>query len=296
MDNSGDNPPLTSSSSSSSAASMDIPLHRAGSTEIVTVLLRVFPEGVGVRNNDGNIPLHDAIMHYRSSEHVELLIEEGKRQNISHGGILVKNNRGQSPFSILSSQVASGIDIAYISFPLFKTDLRLWDNLNILLQAYSEEVEDEESQGRHHAHRSHGHFRILHSLISKSCPPQAICLAQIMKPDQIKEADEKGRYPLSLAASQRTTCRKSILLKLLKAFPQAIHRSDYAFGRYPLHWACASGRPFSEGTKEIYDAEPAINSIRDNGGMVPFMLAASAQEPSVDTIYSLLRQCPETLE
>mmetsp|Transcript_16277 Transcript_16277/g.19878 ORF Transcript_16277/g.19878 Transcript_16277/m.19878 type:complete len:408 (-) Transcript_16277:23-1246(-) len=275
--------------------SLNIPLHRAGTTEIAHILLQAYPAGVTVQNRDGNLPLHIAIMHYKTPDHIKLLFEEGKKRHLGglnngHGGILIRNKNGQTPFSTLCRQVATGIDIAYLTFPLFRSDLRLWENLNTLLQAYA--TRDDEDIGDH---KMYGHFKILHSIISSRCPFQAVYMAQIIEPGQIREADETGRYPLSLAASQ-DSCRREILLKLLEASPQAIYMVD-SHGRYPLHWAASSGRKFCEGTQELYDAEPTVAQIADGDGMVPFMLAASSQhkDSSVDSIYRLLRQCPETL-
>jgi ankyrin repeat protein len=265
--------------------SLDIPLHRAGTTEIASIISNAYPKGIGIQNKDGNLPIHEAILHFKSPDQIKFLIDEGKKQHIgTHGGILAKNNRDQTPFSILCYQVATGIDTAYITFPLFRSDLRLWENLNTLLQAYST---------NDNGVALHGNFRILHSLISLSCPHQAVYMALVLAPDQIKEADETGRYPISLAASQKS-CQRAILTKLLNAYPQAIHAVDRK-GRLPLHWATVSGRNLNEGTQELIDADPTVLRLADNDGMFPFMLAATNMETSLDTIYQLLRECPHNL-
>jgi len=261
----------------------DIPLHRAGNTEIASILVRAYPDGVGIKNNDGNLPIHLAIIHYKSPDQIRLLIEEGKRQKIGSGdgGIHVKNKKGETPFSILCKQVATGIDMAYITFPLFRSDLRLWENLNTLLIAYST---------NHNGPPTHRKFRILHSLISANCPQQAILMAQIIDPNQVKEIDETGRYPLSLAAGQQS-CRRTIVQKLLNGFPQAIHEVDKR-GRLPLHWAALSG---SEGIEDLLSVYPSALHFADNDGMFPFMLAASNAENALNVTYTLLRQCPENI-
>lgn len=265
--------------------SLDIPLHRAGTDEIASLLLQAYPEGVGVQNKRGNLPLHLAIMHYKSPNHVKLLISEGMKQQVGEGhsgGILVKNNSDETPFSILCKQAATGIDIASIRFPLYRSDLRLWENFNTLVKVYCS-IEN--------AGQSDGPFRIMHSLISSGCPQQAVFMAYTIVSEQIKEADEEGRYPLSLAAGQKS-CQKLILSNLFNAYPQAILMVDKE-GRLPLHWAAFGGRNLEEGAKELIIANPAALRLADNLGMVPFMLAASNSETSLNTIYHLLRESPD---
>ena len=114
-----------------------------------------------------------------------------------------------------------------------------------------------------------------------------------MVPGQVRIADEKGRYPLSLAAAH-TNCSRRVLDNLLGAFPRALHRFDNKKGRYPLHWGAVGGRSFPEGTESIYSAD--IASIPDREGMFPFMLVASSKDGTVDTIYRLLRYCPDVVQ
>jgi len=258
--------------------SLDLPLHRARSIDTASILIKTFPDAVRIRNRNGELPLHSAIKHFRSLNHIKLLIREGKRQHIDsgHGGILAKNIRGETPFSILCHQLATGIDLP-LTFPLFHSDLRLWEVLTTLLQAYS--TDD-------NGVIPHRHFRVLHSVISSHCPFQAVYLGQMLAPGQITEADENGRYPLSLAASHNS-CPKQVLISLLGAYPNAINSVDRR-GRLPLHWAAASGRNLEEGTKELFDANPSAISLSDNDGMWPFMLAASSYRSSLNTIYHLL--------
>lgn len=264
-------------------STLDLPLHQTGNVEVASILIKSFPEAVKVANNQGNLPIHLAIMHFKSPEHIKLLIQEGKRNCIidGHGGVLMKNRAEQTPLSILCHQVETGVDLAYLKFPLYKPDMRLWQNLNTLLEAY---YTDDNGVG---------YFRILHALISLNCPYQAIYMGIMLAPQQIKEADENGRYPLSLAASQKS-CRKEILTELLHAYPYAIHTSDN-MGRHPLHWAAVSGRGLDEGIKELIDADPAVLRLPDKDGMFPYLLAASNCESSLSTIYYLLRECPENI-
>ena len=266
----------------------DLPLHRAGNVDIAKVLVRAYPKGVSVQNRDGDLPLHLAMKHFRSVDHVKFLIREGKKQRIDHGGVLMKNRYGQSPFSILCKQIETGIDTAYLTFPFYSDDLRLWEKINIVLQAF---MEDDNHDRTMNSGSKCKEFQILHSLIRAGCPNQAIHMALIIKPEQIKEIDQEGRYPLSLCAGQRS-CPKSILMKILHSYPDALYLPDH-YGRLCLHWAVLSGRAVNEGIENLLTLDPGALRIADKDGMLPFMLAALNPENSIEAVYHLLRECPE---
>ena len=263
----------------------DFPLHRARKAEIASILLEAYPAGVARQNNEFDLPLHVAIQHYQHPDDIRLLVEQGMIRKVGgqegRGGVLVKNRLGETPFSLLNKQFSTGIDIACLSHPVYETDRRLWENLRTMVYAIHD-VDKDNAQN----------FNILHALITLDCPPEAIQLAQLMVPGQVRIADEKGRYPLSLAAAH-TNCSRRVLDNLLGAFPRALHRFDKK-GRYPLHWGAAGGRSFPEGTESIFSAD--IASIPDREGMFPFMLAASSKDGTVDTIYRLLRYSPDVVQ
>ena len=85
---------------------------------------------------EGETPLHYAVKNpgKQCLDVVKILIKNGARPDI-------KDNKGQTPFSILCYQIATGIDIAYLTFPLFQSDMRLWESLNILLQECSTNID-----------------------------------------------------------------------------------------------------------------------------------------------------------
>jgi len=268
----------------------DLPLHRAQTVPIAAVLFETFPQSVIIPNKALNLPLHMAIMHFKSPDLIRYLISRGQRYK--KASVLENNLKGQSPFSLLCAQIDVGVDVACISFPLFRADLRLWQNLNTLLETMTA-IDSFKIHQKTSTLACRGKYQALHSFISLSCPPSAICLAQMINPEQVHEADGMGRYPLSLAAEQRS-CPGFILKRLMSFFPQAVLISD-DYGRLPLHWAAISGKKWEDGLMLLFNRMPSAVSSPDNDGMYPFMLSAAAKDPSVECIYRLLRECPSII-
>eukprot|EP00558_Chaetoceros_sp_UNC1202_P001169 CAMPEP_0197261560 /NCGR_PEP_ID=MMETSP1429-20130617/84610_1 /TAXON_ID=49237 /ORGANISM="Chaetoceros sp., Strain UNC1202" /LENGTH=336 /DNA_ID=CAMNT_0042725831 /DNA_START=478 /DNA_END=1488 /DNA_ORIENTATION=- len=278
----------------------DIPLHRAKRMDIASILLRHYPGGVTHANSKQNLPLHEATMHHPHPELIRLLIQYGQTMNVGgmtgRGGVLVPNANGDTPLSILCRQISTGVDVACLVYPLYQTDVRLWKNLQTMVFAYKYgRVVSMNSGGGEHDRIT---FHILHSLIElDGCPPEAIHMALIVNPSEVGTIDERGRYPLTLAASQSpTSIPRQLLWTIIHPHPVAIHQRDGERGRYPLHWAAEAGRSFEEGMDLIYKEEPGYAAEADEEGMLPFMLAACSERSSVDTIYRLLKCCPHVIE
>lgn len=273
------------------------PLHNTHSLEIAKILVHVHPESLKIQSCEGNLPIHHAMDNERDVEYMKFLIEEGKKIGLDHGGLLVKNKRHQTPLSMVCDEIRKGIDEANLMFPLYRDDLRLWTKLNVILQECQEccsnSLQDCSVTHDHQGVVVNG-FQILHTLILSGCPRQAMLMGLLIKPEQIKEVNQSGQFPLSLSASQlSTTNPKSIVLKILHSYPDAVHVPDHN-GRLCLHWAAWGGRELGEGTKDILNAYPGALRIADRDGMLPFMLAASSKKDnSLDLVYHLLRECPE---
>ncbi len=263
----------------------NLPIHCAYNLEMARILVEAYPQGLRVANQFGqDLPIHKAIWHNKSVEHVKFLVIEGKKQGLDHGGLLRKDSHGHSPFSILCEQIEKGIDVANLTFPLYSDDLKLWEKLLFML----EEIYSSNTQ------QLGVDFKVVHALIESGCPNQAILMGLMINPVQIRQMDQFGRYPLSLCASQPSaTNPKSTLLKILHSYPDAIRIPDYN-GRLCLHWAAMGGRKLRDGMEDILNAYPGALRLADKDGMLPFMLgAASETDSSLDLVYQLIRECPE---
>lgn len=248
-------------------------LHLATKVEVAAVLIAAKPNLVGVSNSDMNLPLHEAIIHFCSPEHVKLLVEKGKQF------ICQQNAHGETPLKILCQQIENGVDIPTLSMPFDRGDQYLWEKLNILIKAH-ECVSDENN------------FQILNSLLNLKCPPATIHMAILKEPLQVHQSDEFGNFPLFLVA-ENSKYGKRTVDDILRANPEAAFATN-RYGQFALHSSASSGRAYNEGIDSILNANPAATSASDRDGMLPFLNAAS-HKTSVDTIYQLFTHCPDSV-
>jgi len=88
---------------------------------------------------------------------------------------------------------------------------------------------------------------------------------------------------------------KKIITKLLQLYPRAARIRDTT-GRLPLHLAAEAGRHWDSGMSALVEAAPKAVNTRDiRTNFYPFMLAATAKNCDVDSIYGLLRANPENI-
>jgi len=66
-------------------------------------------------------------------------------------------------------------------------------------------------------------------------------------------------------------------------------------GMLPLHVAICSGRSWKSGVGALVSAYPQGLKLQERTqlGLVPFQLAATCEDPSLDLVFKLLRSCPE---
>lgn len=100
----------------------------------------------------------------------------------------------------------------------------------------------------------------------------------------------RRRYPLHLAAAERSSCfdggalDAQIIRELIDAHPSALHFPEMQ-GRLPLHLACANPYPKWELLQILIDAYPAALLNLDKGRKTPLdllkLFAASSEEQNV---------------
>jgi hypothetical protein len=136
----------------------------------------------------------------------------------------------------------------------------------------------------------------LHAALACNSPPIIIEKALEMHASQAQLQDEHGVYPLMYAAAS-TSCSKSdkhVIQQLLHEYSGAA-RVPNSKGQYPLHVGLQAGRTWENGElQQLFEASPSVVSIPDQTtGLYPFMTAATSHGGNVDTIFSLLRECPD---
>ena len=248
-------------------------LHRTQKADIASIIVSINPAMLSIPNRNGNLPLHEAIIHFCSPELVQLLVEHGKSY------LTRRNTDGETPLSILFRQVKNGVDIPTLSLPLSRNDIFLWEKLHILIKAQFETESDDD-------------FNILHRLIQLKSPAAAIHMAVLMEPHQVQKTDINGSFPLSLLA-ENYEYRKRTIDALIDIFPDAASIPNQ-YGEFALHHCAKSGRLYNDGIDSVYRANPSASTMPDCNGIVPFMDAASKTK-SVDAIYRLLLQCPNNV-
>mmetsp|Transcript_42459 Transcript_42459/g.128850 ORF Transcript_42459/g.128850 Transcript_42459/m.128850 type:complete len:427 (-) Transcript_42459:233-1513(-) len=278
-----------------------IPLHGAKDKNTALMLIQAFPRGVCIRGHNRNLPLHAAAYSATASpEVVKLLIGAGKRYRLGgkngHGGILVKNEEGDTPLSLVCKSIESRCGW----YPLDSTGFRQWGKLMLIARAAyrsrsadgSFSVRHSQQQGDQNRKRD---FRLLHSVIGLRCPAVIIWHALNLYPHQIQEHDQHGRYPLAIASMNAGTESRVIKMLLLpqKGFVYAAAIPLRENGRLPLTLSIVVGRNYDDGMRELLRAAPNAIEARDQEtGLYPFMLAAVGERCNIYTVYLLLLEAP----
>jgi len=89
------------------------------------------------------------------------------------------------------------------------------------------------------------------------------------------EGNKRGWTALHMAAAS-PNAGSSLINKLAELNPSAASTPD-KMGRYPLHWACLTGKGWEKGgVKAIFEAAPSVAIVEDSRGFLPFHSAALA--------------------
>lgn len=93
-------------------------------------------------------------------------------------------------------------------------------------------------------------------------------------PNVIREAEDNSRQWLALhMAAASPNAGADLIDKLTEFYPPAAREADTR-GRYPLHWACFSGKSWEGGLRSIFEANPDAVLVEDHSRMLPFHVAA----------------------
>ena len=147
--------------------------------------------------------------------------------------------------------------------------------------------------------RSIGQDDELHLALEMGLPANVLRLFVELYPHQVSRpmARHGGILPLhyvllaKMFNAGKPPYDGSIVLKLLDAFPGAAAASFR--GQLPLHMALTQGRQWTDGLHELVLAyPPAIHAVDPTLRLYPVMIAASCGKCSLDTVFSLLQECP----
>ena len=166
---------------------------------------------------------------------------------------------------------------------------------------------------------SRSEISCLHAASVIPCPDDFIDFLLAIYPEQARQCDYLGKYPLHAAVSyrieeydfmkdelkeysrffslnqgssfgcKRQNCRASKLSLLCKSYPAASYCFDKE-GNLPLHCALHNCVRWSDGLENLIKANPDALSTKDGSlSLYPFQLAACVDRPDLNTIYEVVR-------
>ena len=142
----------------------------------------------------------------------------------------------------------------------------------------------------------HGRWRIVHSCVVTRCEPLMIRFAAALYPEQLRERDEQsGRIPLHITSA--LSCERSansIDKTVLRLWPRGAWLHDNE-GRLAINLAIEAGKPWRFVRALLLCAPPSLLTRDTKTRMMPFMIAASSPDASLDCSYRLLRDSVDVI-
>lgn len=141
-----------------------------------------------------------------------------------------------------------------------------------------------------------GRWRIVHSCVATRCEPLLIRFAAALYPEQLRERDEQsGRLPLhNTSALSCERSANSIDKAVLRLWPRGAwcHDDD---GRLAINLAIEAGKPWRFIRALLLCAPPSLLTRDTKTQMMPFMIAATSPDASLDCSYRLLRDSVDVI-
>jgi len=238
----------------------NLPLHRAaeaGNIDMANRLIKVFPGGASVRNNDGQLPLHLAILACANEMVKSPLPLVSNIISCFSSGLTITDNDGNLPLHLAVAYVPGDLGArllhllldeiekhrSTLRFPQTAQTLKSSDEA--LSDAYSIFDDDEKSVDEPSilsvknalgwnpittALNMAAGFEVLDALLSH---PDAESL--------VHERDENGRSLLHLSMAVEN-CEPSSIISIVKSFPELITFADEN-GALPIEIACMRDLP-----------------------------------------------------
>lgn len=237
----------------------NLPLHRAaeaGNKDMVNRLIKAFPGGASVKNNDGQLPLHLAVLACANEMVKSPLPLVSNIVSCFPSGLAITDNDGNLPLHLAVAYVSGELGAHLVQllledaekhsstlrFPQTIKTLKTSDDA--LSDAYSI-IDDEKSEDEPSIlsvknalgwnaivtalHMATG-FEVLDALLSH---PDAESL--------VYERDPNGRSLLHLSLSEEN-CEPSSIISIVKSFPDLVTFRDEN-GALPIEMACMRDLP-----------------------------------------------------
>mmetsp|Transcript_43575 Transcript_43575/g.64673 ORF Transcript_43575/g.64673 Transcript_43575/m.64673 type:complete len:677 (-) Transcript_43575:85-2115(-) len=167
-------------------------------------------------------------------------------------------------------------------------------------------------------------WRMVHAVAAIPSPPQLIRCAVNLNKWQLRERDEDLNLPVHLACKNRyregndeihywclnginrdrihhflepeTKERDNPITILTEAYPKGASHLD-ASSCLPLHLAVSTGKQWDEGVASLVQAAPqALNTRCGRFNLYPFLIAATSDCNTLDTLFRLMLQTPTLVQ
>lgn len=269
-----------------------LPIHLAKSERIANLLLESYPLSVYAQDQFGNLPLHIACHHeLYSHQVVKILLDKGialdndscdSSQRV--GGALIKNNLSYFPLQITIENTAKAISRKKKNKASKQSEiLNCWEKLKACLWSVS-------------LCRGYHSGSLLHMCMASIRDEVLLNFAIDMCSSHVFTTDSCGRYPLHIAAMNQLV-PGTIMERLILENPSATLSLDVDC-KLPIHYASMSRRYFHDGLKQLVSASRLSLTVHNHNKtqfLYPFMIAATSEEGSVDSIFGLLRADPDVM-
>ena len=224
---------------------------------VVRNLIALHPRGASIPDDDGALPLHVIAMNARGWD------ADAEAVLIAHPPA-VRSRTGPSLRSRLPIHLAAAGTNA------------CWALIARLVEAHPRAASQEDGAGKLPLHLAcesgktweHGGTGVIYEAF-----PTAIRTA---------ESNGRGWIALHMAAVGSVGKGEGLMNKLIKLYPDAAAVRDSGMGRFPLHWACKTARPWEGVIELIFHAYPDAAISQDNRGWLPFHLAAISSSKDHD--------------
>ena len=235
----------------------NLPIHFACSSNspinVVKLLISTFPEGVREKTERGDLPLHSACMGHASVQLIQLLLD------VYPNAAREKNQGGHLPF-----------DLA-VSHSFFDPSQSNLDIIKALYNSYPDaaSIKTNSSLPLHDALEMNAPFNVIKFLVD-------------VFPQGVRERDFIDNLPLQWACNSGAPL--DVVKLLYNEYPDSVKKKGW-FGRHPLHLACENRAP-RDVILFLFDSFPEAASVTMDGfGMFPLScLCSSHGDQKIDTI------------
>jgi hypothetical protein len=249
-------------------------------------------------DDDGDTPLHWAMDGYMSPRRIKELIRHSK------DAMNVKNHAGSFPFDQFA---ANFIDSDWKIHDVCGREV--WENIQAYLRVVCDDQlsTDVRNEGPGRSSSSNEKnppaWLPLHLIAGSTCefPPIFTDIALHYCKEDLSKADASGMLPLHLACQRVSVdknypCNGALAQKILAEYPQAAYKAVTTTKRLAIHLAVDSQKPMSLITALIKSYPRSLNIPDPVTKLWPFVLAAVANEVSVQVSFTLLRADPSILQ